>query len=120
MNNYTYTGSGIEVTDAIKEYVEKKFSSLCKKFTIVDSHIAIEVGKSTNHHKQGEIYFAEVHVPRTGGMLYARAEKEDLYEAIDHLVNEVYKQLDMSKGKKFALFKKGAHLIKGMLKFHNE
>jgi ribosomal subunit interface protein len=116
MNNILYKASGIELTDSIKEYVEKKLSIFFKKYTIVDDQIEIEVGKTTNHHKNGEIFFAEANFKTSDKNIFARSEREDLYEAIDELQKEVGRQLDSVKGKKLELFKRGARKIKKILK----
>ncbi len=117
MNQFMYTGTGVEITEAIRAYVEKRLTSFFQKYTISDNQIHIEIGKSTNHHRNGEIFFAEARFRIGGRQIFARSEKEDIYPAIDHLEQEVYSQLEMIKGKKFALFKRGAQKIKEILKF---
>lgn len=117
MNQFMYTGTGVEITEAIRAYVEKRLASFFQKYTISDNQIHIEIGKSTNHHRNGEIFFAEARFKTDGRTIFVRSEKEDVYEAIDHLDQEIYSQLEMTKGKKFALFKKGAQKIKEILKF---
>ncbi len=117
MNQFIYTGTGVEITEAITTYVEKRLTSFFQKYAISENQIHIEIGKSTNHHRSGEIFFAEARFTVDGRQIFARSEKEDVYQAIDHLDQEIYSQLEMAKGKKFALFKKGAQKIKEILKF---
>jgi ribosomal subunit interface protein len=117
MNQFIYKGTGIEMTDALSSYVEKRMTSLFSKYDILEKQIHIELAKSTNHHKNGEIYFAEARFRTNTKSIFARSQKSDIYEAIDHLSQEVSAQLEGSKGKAFTLFKRGAQKIKNMLRF---
>ncbi len=117
MNNYTYKATSFEITQEVKEYLEKKLEPFFKKYDILDLHMNIELGKTTNHHKNGDIYFAEARFQSKNGNIYAQASKEDIHEAIDHLESELAAQLSGAKGKRIALFKKGASKIKKLLRF---
>jgi len=109
----------MELTPAIREYVESRVSGLekfIKNKYPEGVHASVEVGKSTNHHKNGDIFMAEVHF-RSGGLdLYAFSEKEDLYTAIDDLKIEATRVLTESKDRKSTLFRRGARSVKKMLK----
>ena len=86
--------TNIEMTDAIKEYVEKRLSALvklCEKYSPCD--VAVEVGKNSKHHQKGEVFFAEFNLTLPGAMLRATSTKEDLYEAIDDAKNELKRQI---------------------------
>jgi len=85
----------MELTNAIKEYVELKCESLtnlCQEFDPADE-MRVEVGKSTKHHSKGPHFRCEMqfHVP--GKQLRAVEEAEDLYEAIDKVKNQIKRQL---------------------------
>jgi ribosomal subunit interface protein len=54
-------GTGIELTDAIKEYAEEKMGSLTKFFDNIQQ-INIDVGKQSQHHHKGDVYYAEANV----------------------------------------------------------
>ena len=87
-------GTNMELTEAIKMYVEKKLSSLdrlCEKYSPCD--VAVEVGKTTRHHAKGDIWFAEFNLNIPGDMLRATCEKDDLYAAIDVAKDELKRQL---------------------------
>src|SRR3989344_7978909 len=109
--------SGIELTPAISAYVDKKLRSLEKYFgNSEDTVVQAEVGKSTQHHKSGNVFRAEVHVSGPGLDLYAVSEQTDLYAAIDVVKDEVSEKLSHIKGKREALTRRGARLIKDMMK----
>ncbi len=87
--------TNMDLTDAIACYVNEKLDSiekLTQDFEPV-AELAIEVGKSTRHHNKGPYFFAEMtlHVP--GEVLRASKEAEDLYEAIDHVKDDIRRQL---------------------------
>ena len=110
----------MELTPAIREYVEKRIESL-KKFmgSIPDTtHVQVEVGKTTNHHHKGDIFRAEMNVTLSGNsyQFRAEAETEDLYAAIDLAKDELERELQTFKGKKVALYKRGAKTLKNLVK----
>mgnify|MGYP003393664890 CR=1 FL=1 len=110
--------TGIELTQAITDYVDKKISSIEKYIERGGNGIVVEVevGKSTQHHKAGNVFRAEVHI--TGGRLdlYAVSEKEDLYAAIDVVRDEIVHNIVQSKEKRETLTRKGAMMMKYMMK----
>jgi putative sigma-54 modulation protein len=74
-------GTNMELTEAIKAYVTEKVSALDKYFDNIQQ-VDVEIGKTSNHHQKGDIYFCEINmsVPRT--LLRYRNEMDDLYKAI--------------------------------------
>jgi ribosomal subunit interface protein len=109
--------TGIELTPAISEYVDRKISALEKYFSQSPDAVArVEVGRNTQHHKSGEVFKAEVHILGSGFDLYAVSESTDLYSAIDLVKDEITRELTHEKGKRFARARRGARYVKDMLK----
>jgi putative sigma-54 modulation protein len=111
--------TGIKLTPAISDYVDKKILSIDDKYLGKDNDdvvAKVEVGKTTRHHKQGPVFKAEVHITGGGYDLYAVSEKDDLYTAIDVVKDEVSKEIRRGKGRQLALVRKGEQLIKGAMK----
>ena len=110
--------TGMELTPAIASYVNKKISSVGKYLEKenVDPVAQVEVGKSTQHHKSGNVFRAEIHI--TGGAfdLYAVSEMGDLYAAIDVVRDEIVHNAVQSKGKRETLARKSAEMMKNMMK----
>lgn len=107
----------MELTPAISAYVEKKLSVIEKYLgESVDTVARVEVGKSTHHHKSGEIFKAEVHIMGGGIDQYAVSEQADLYAAIDLVKDEIVQNLNNEKGKRFARARRGARMVKNMMK----
>lgn len=112
--------TGIELTPAISEYVSKKVSMLEKYLAQNPSALAqVEVGRSSKHHKSGEVFRAEVHLTGEGLDLYAVSGQVDLYAAIDAVKDEIAKNLSHEKGKRFALARRGGRMVKDMLRGFN-
>lgn len=108
----------MELTGAIREYVEMKTAAFEKYVKSGDESVLceVEVGKTTNHHRQGDFFKAEIRLHLAGKDFYAVSEKEDLYAAIDEVKDVVSEALASHKDKKTTLFRKGAHKIKNLLR----
>ena len=106
----------MELTPAIEEYINKKLGSLSKFGGDVEVSIYVEVGKTTNHHKQGELFKAEINLGLNGKKFFTDSEKDDLYKAIDETEEDLIRQITYKKDKEKTLFKRGATSVKKMLK----
>ncbi len=116
--NIKITTTNFEKTTAIEEYVMKKISSL-ERFLNTSGEILceVELGKTTEHHKSGDIFKAEVNIVCPGNVqFYAVAEEADLYTAIDIVRDEVEQLIVNKKKKRETLFKRGALKFKNLLK----
>lgn len=76
--------AGIELTDAIRGFVQEKLDTLDAKTARFGEVVRaeVEVGKTTAHHKKGPVFRAEIHVRLPGKVVYVEAVHEDLYTAI--------------------------------------
>lgn len=111
--------SGMDLTPAISSYAEKKIATVEKYLNSDDTESAIaqvEVGKSTGHHKAGNIFRAEVHITGGGLDLYTVSEMDDLYAAIDTVKDEIIHNMLQLKGKRQTLARKSAEMMKNMMK----
>ena len=116
--NINIKATGIELTPAISDYVYKKISSVEKYISKKESEISarVEVGKTTKHHKSGDVFKAEVKLVGSGLDIYAVVEAEDLYAAIDLVEAEVARELVENKGKRMKLLRRGQRAIKDLMK----
>ncbi|OGZ28852.1 MAG: ribosomal subunit interface protein [Candidatus Nealsonbacteria bacterium RIFOXYD1_FULL_39_11] len=109
--------TGISLTPAITEYIEKKINMLDKFFRSADEVLVnVEVGRTTKHHKSGDIFRAEIHITANGQEYYSVAETEDLYAAIDEVKDEIVYKLSSKRKKAIHLFRRGGAQIKNLLK----
>jgi len=86
------TGHHIDLTDSLRGYVQTKISRLERHFDIVsDVHCILTVEKL--RHK------AEATVSVNGSTIYADATEEDMYAAIDGLVDKLDRRVRKFKEK---------------------
>ncbi|MDD4802943.1 MAG: ribosome-associated translation inhibitor RaiA [Syntrophomonas sp.] len=85
-------GRNIEITDALKDYTTKRLSKLERY--IDDARIAqVALSIEGEHHK------VEVTIPLNGLILRGEVTAEDMYTAIDMVVEKLEKQIDKHKTK---------------------
>lgn len=94
----TIQGTGIDLTEAIKRTVEEKIGGLDKYFDGI-TKIEVDVGRRSNHHQKGDVYYAEalIHVPND--QIFVTKEEEDLYKAINKVKDHCKYLLDEYKEK---------------------
>lgn len=111
----TYKLTNIEPSEAINNYVLKKFSVLDKYLAGVGMphDCSIEIGHTTKHHKKGRFYRAEVDFILPKRIIRAEAEAYDLYAAIDILQKELERQIKSYKEKIRKNVIKGARRARG-------
>jgi len=86
------TGHHIELTPSLRTYVESKFERLQRHFdNMSNTHVILTVEKDRQKVE------ATVNVNR--GRLFAEAEHEDMYAAIDNLVDKLDRQVKKHKEK---------------------
>ena len=84
------SGHDIEITEALREFINKKFMRLKKhSHTITSIHIFFNV---TKHTQAAE---ATIHTPNHE--ISAKAESDDMYKTISALVDKLIRQLDKHK-----------------------
>ncbi|HVS80052.1 MAG TPA: ribosome-associated translation inhibitor RaiA [Candidatus Paceibacterota bacterium] len=109
--------TNMELTQAINDYVAKMVEAIEKFIDLGDESaiLDIEVGKTTNHHRTGDYYRAEVNLEWAGRQYYSAAEKDDLYAAIDEVKDQVVSELAKSKDKHAERIREGGKEAKEML-----
>jgi len=109
----------VTLTPALSEYLEKKLSHLDKFITPEDMEAVmcyVEIGKTTKHHKTGDVFRAEYNVHINGKTLRAVKEGFDLNAAIDLAHDEMENELRSYKTKKVSLLRRGGAKIKRIIK----
>lgn len=115
--NINIKTTNISLTDAISDYTTKRLDAITQFFKDdMTAKCAVELGKTTNHHKNGDIFRAEIHITAKDKDLYASSEEEDLYKAIDMVRDEMLREVRTSKERKISLIRKGGAKIKNILK----
>lgn len=86
------SGHHVEITAALKDYMNNKLARLERHFESVTSINCILTVEKLRHK-------AEAKVNVTGGTLYADAVEDDMYAAIDGLVDKLDRQIVKHKEK---------------------
>jgi putative sigma-54 modulation protein len=85
-------GHHLEITRSLKEYVHTKVNKLERHFDRINNvRVVLTVEKPTQ--------FAEATLHLKGSEVHASANNEDMYTAIDTLIDKLDKQLMKYKGK---------------------
>ncbi len=89
------TGNNLDLTPALKEYIETHLSSLDKLLTKYDGtsiQAKVIVARTTNHHLHGDVFQAEIHLNVPHKSFIAKSEGSDVrvifVEAKDKLKRE--------------------------------
>ncbi len=108
----------LPLTPEIEAYITEKVSAFEKLIPESDSSAAlsVEVGKTTLHHKSGNVFKAEFNLHVAGKTIYAVSEKDNLYAALDEVKDEVIRALRSHKDREKTLLRRGGTKIKKMLK----
>ncbi|EKD47306.1 MAG: sigma 54 modulation protein/ribosomal protein S30EA [uncultured bacterium] len=93
-------GTHLDLTDAIKDYVEKRLAKI-EKFTsgLEPCDVAVDVGKTTTGQQKGKIFRAEFNLNVPGKLIRAEDTEEDLYAAIDQAAEILSRQVKEYKDK---------------------
>lgn len=88
--NVNVKGRNIDVTPALKEYVEKKITKVAKQFKTVGDITAVLKVEKGNH-------IVEITVPASGILLRAQENTKDMYSSIDLVVEKIERQIHKYK-----------------------
>ncbi len=107
MLNYNIKGTGLEISEELRRYAEKKLSS-AEKFLQGDpaAHVDIELEHETM--REGDRNRAEFTVSASGGLYRASEWGETMHAAIDLAVAELLTELGRNKKKRLDLVRRGA------------
>jgi putative sigma-54 modulation protein len=80
-------------TEALKQYAEEKIHRIGKYFSRpLEAHVVLSVDSKERH-------TAEVELHTHGAMIHGKEETEDLYSAIDLVIDKVERQAQKQKEK---------------------
>lgn len=86
------TGHHVDITDPLRDYVNSKMDRLERHFdNVTDIHVVLSVEKLRQK--------AEATINVNGGKIFADNTEEDMYAAIDGLVDKLDRQVKKHKEK---------------------
>ncbi len=95
--------TNLELTPAIRDYVEQKMSMVEKYLGSQDViQCDIELELTTNHHHKGNIFRAEVNLQLAQELLRVERTEDDLYRAIDKVKDHLADVINKYKEKRLA------------------
>ncbi|MGV3652955.1 MAG: ribosome hibernation-promoting factor, HPF/YfiA family [Noviherbaspirillum sp.] len=95
--NLTISGHHVELTPSIREYVQNKLERIKHHFDyVIDVTVILAVDKLSNKEKRQR---AEINLRVRGKDLHAESIAQDLYAAIDTLIDKLDRQLVKYKSK---------------------
>lgn len=117
----------IELTSALTEYLDKELDKIRRLLKRAEKAkdkeearqgrepftARIELGRTTQHHKKGQVFRAEINLAVPGNeVLRAEAKREDLRTALTEACDELTRVIKEWKGKRTTLRRKGAREAK--------
>lgn len=87
------SGQHVEITEALKQYVSEKLERLKNHFNnIISTHVVLTVENKIQQKAE-----AQINLP--GNQIYAEVTEQDMYAAIDKLVDKLDRQIIKYKEK---------------------
>lgn len=96
---------GFKLNKAISDFIDEKMSDLERALGGANSESVearVEIGKPSEHHKKGDVFYAEVNLKMPGKLLRATSENWDLRLAITEVKDELQRQIRKYKNKMVA------------------
>lgn len=102
-----------DLTPELQIVLEKRLMTL-ERVLPKDTEVMceVELEKITEHRQAGKIYRAEVNISYEGKLVRAEATEETMENAIDHMKNEVKRELEKIQSRAESLFLRGARKAK--------
>ncbi|MGR8947029.1 MAG: ribosome hibernation-promoting factor, HPF/YfiA family [Gammaproteobacteria bacterium] len=86
------SGHHVEVTDSLRNYITSKMERIERHFDqVLDAHIVLDVNKL--------IHKSEITIHVSGNTIHAESENEDMYSAIDSMLDKLDRQVKKHKEK---------------------
>lgn len=111
MIKFSIRGENIEVTEAIRDYVESKLTKI-EKYFVVEQEIDARVNLKVYREKTAKV---EVTIPLGSVTLRAEDVSQDMYGSIDLVVDKIERQIRKNKTKIAKSIVKKCQLVKCLL-----
>ena len=86
------SGHHVEITDSLRDFVNSKFQKLERHFDHINNvHVVLNI------EKLNQIAEATLHL--SGGEIHAKSDNQDMYVAIDSLIDKLDRQVLKHKDK---------------------
>ncbi|MDP3948435.1 MAG: ribosome-associated translation inhibitor RaiA [bacterium] len=120
----TIEAAGIELTPALKIFIENKLMALVKLVEKLEgrgeTEIVLEVSRTTKHHHKGLIFRAKGNLKFGKTLLRAEANGESVRAAVDFLKDELKREIVGFKERLNVLAKRGARSAKKYIRLSKD
>jgi ribosomal subunit interface protein len=120
--NINIKTTNITLKPELEAYLSKKLLSL-KKIIDLDADNAfaqVELGKTTKHHKSGNIFIAEINLRVGRRRFRVVSQQADIYAAIDGMKDELSQDIKSKQEKQRTRTRKGEAQIKEIARNTNQ
>ncbi len=119
--NINLQAKNVVLNDSIRDYVLKKVTNLGRLLEKMEErggevNINFEIGRNTNHHRAGEVFYANCSINIDGEKYYLSSDANDINGAVDDVKENLFREISKNKNRKRVLFHRGARKIKNMMK----
>lgn len=112
-----FKATNLELAPETLEYCREKLAGLDKLLAGDESvFMDVELGKTTRHHKQGEVFRAEMNLRTAGRSFRSEAVAEDLYAAIDEVRDELSSEVKRYHKKRGTLLRRSGRRVKDFIR----
>lgn len=95
--NLLITGHHLDLTPPLRQYVEEKIGHVTRQFdNVIEAEVILALEGTT---EKGRRQRAELNLRVPGDTLHAECYAQDLYAAIDMMVEKMDRQMSRYKGK---------------------
>ncbi len=111
-------GTNMQISAGIKDYLYKKLVHLEKFIDSSDESVLcdVELGKTTRHHKNGDVFRTEINLHIKGKNFRAVSEMDDIFASIDIAKDEMVRELQSNKDKRVSLVRRSGARMKNFVK----
>lgn len=95
--------TNFKLDKAIEDFVYEKLADVEKTLGSADDESVearVEVGRTSDHHRKGDVYRAEINLKMPGRFLRTESQNFDLYVAITEVRDEMQRQVRKYKEKR--------------------
>jgi ribosomal subunit interface protein len=110
-------GTNMPITPGIRDYLYKKLAHIEKFIDTKDESAMcdVELGKTSNHHKNGDVFRTEINLNLKGKSFRAVSEMDDLFASIDIAKDEMVRELQSNKDKRVSALRRGGAKLKRLI-----
>ncbi len=108
-------GTKLKIDKTISDYIEEKIGGLESYFKNTDTEtikVLVEIEKTTDHHRKGDLFRCEINFDIPGKLLRAESTKEDIFIAINDARDKLQKEIVNFKKKPLTKYKRSARALK--------